>query len=272
MAIQNNPWQPKQRPIQPQPQMNKPQTLENQAQNALRQMQSNPAFLKTLSEKFKIDSKKEVSASSSVSTAPSSFTSAEGTETSQELGLSFGVKQQAKSEMAPRIRRANLSALAAVENLAPALGGAAGSPQVAAEVGMAAGLKSMPKGGGVLGAVVAKELSFGSKRDAAASEIQKSKAAGSPGKGPAIFLNHVHHPVMLGPSQTSRPSAKAPATPESLGQKKLSEALQSAAGKIGEFLKQSDVGKALRKIEGLPEALAAKAQKRIDAERLIWNF
>jgi hypothetical protein len=143
---------------------------------------------------------------------------------------------------------------------------------VAAEIGMTAGMKGSPKGGGLLGAVVAKELSFSNKRDLAKTELQRSKVGGSPSKGPTIFLNQVHRPVMLGPTPAPRTPVQSASTPEASGQKKLGEALQSAAGKIGEFLKSSKVGQMLRSVDGLQEALATKATERLKSEQFFLRF
>jgi hypothetical protein len=265
-------WVPK-----PQPQqtgeasnLNKPQSLQAAAANITRQLQSNPAFLRQVSEKFKAEASREARSSGGVSTMGSSFSVAAGSSGEVgEVGFSPGVKRHERAEVAPRIRRANLNALSAVENLAPALGGAAGSPEVSAEVGSAAGLKGTRKGGGVLGAVVARELSFGAQSGTAAQEAQKAKAPGLGLKAPIVFVNNVHQPILLGPAPRPRPARASERTPEAEGQRRLNTALHETTGRIAEFLRDSNVGKMLKAVDGLQEALATKATERLRTERFF---
>jgi hypothetical protein len=274
----SQPWLPK---PQPQPQanqnlqagMNRPQSPQTAAETITRQLQSNPAFFKQVSEKFKAESAREAQSSGGVSNVGSSYGLAEASsQEGSEVNLNSTVKRQPKAEVAPRIRRANLSALTAVENLAPALGGAAGSPEIAAEVGQAAGLKGARKGGGILGAVVAHELSFGSKGDASSSEVERTKRTPMPLKTAAVFVNNVHQAVMLGPAPPPRAPKSLDRSPDAVGQRRLTEALHQSSGPVAEFLKDSNVGRMLRAVDGLPTALAVKAAERLKTERFFLNF
>jgi hypothetical protein len=270
-------WTPQPKPL-PVPLTNLPKTSpqaspQAAAQAITRQLQANPAFLKQVSEKFKSEATREAQSSGGVSSLESSFSVAEGSgREGSELGVRSAVKLQVRTEVAPRVRRANLNALSAVENLAPALGGAAGSPQLAAEVGQAAGLRGARKGGGVLGAIVAHELSFGGKEDATAEGLHRAKKPTPPAKAPAIFFNSIQQPVMLGPAPAPRRPKAAERTPESAGRKRLSDAIHETTGQVARFLQDTNVGKMLRAVDGLQDALAVKAAERLKTERFFLNF
>jgi hypothetical protein len=179
------------------------------------------------------------------------------------------VKRQGKPEVGPTLRRAKPGSLHAVEKVAPNLGWAAADAPTSGAVGEAAGLHGARKGGGLLGAM-ARRIGLGASGDPSRSDqaAQVGHKRLTP-KPAGIFVNHVHQPRLLAkaPSPSFRSAQrKAEPTPEATGQQRLSEALHQAAGRIGEFLKSSPVGTMLRAVEGLQDAMAAKATERLKNE------
>ena len=89
-------------------------TPEGAAQFVSRQLESNPAFLKSITEKFRIHTAREAKAPASLS-GVSSYRTAAGAGETSELGLSSSVRHQGRAEVAPTVRRARAGSLREVE-------------------------------------------------------------------------------------------------------------------------------------------------------------
>jgi hypothetical protein len=186
-------------------------------------------------------------------------------------------KPRGKPELSPRLHRATPGCLSAVESVAPSLGRAAGDPAASAEVGEAAGLRSVRKGGGVLGAVLARKLSPDSGEPGpAARELQLSKK--EPALRPASFFLASSRSALSDPAwaEVAPGIDRGPAagrSAEAIGRKRLEHALSAAGGRIGEFLRSSSIGPLLQAVDGMHSALGTRAAERMRLETLspIWK-
>jgi hypothetical protein len=267
-AVQNTWMPPRPVPQQPAPALNRSQRPGGAAEHLTKQLQSNPAFMRSLADKFKISSSRETG-SGGVGGLASAFTdhSSEG----GEFKIGSEGRLHAKSEMANKMRRAVPGSLRALAGIAPTLGDAAGSPRLSAEIGEKAGLKGQHNGCGVLGALVQKELGLGRMKNSGRPGAAETGKKDQLQKAQPLFLNQVHSPVMLGPTPAPRPR-ELKKSPEATGRQMLSDCLKSAGGKIGELLQGSELGKMVKLAEGLPTALALKATERLKHERFFLAF
>jgi hypothetical protein len=240
--------------------------------HVIRNLTSNPAYLKSMTDKFKIQSAREAGESTAAHAAGASGL-AEGMSDLTQLG-GAGSRRHRKEEVCRKVRRAKPGAIQRLQSIAPALGGAAGSPEVSGGVGAGAGLRELRRGGGVLGAIVARQLGLAAGDQPASQPNGAGRTPRPAQRGPAVFFNNVHQPTMLSPAPApARARAgSGPAALCSIGQQRLSEVLQARAGGVGDLLQGSNVGRMLKAVEGLQDALSTRAADRLQAERYFLRF
>jgi hypothetical protein len=177
-----------------------------------------------------------------------------------------GVKSRPRSQVRARLRRSADAAAAQGCVVVPALGRMLADGRASAEAGRALGVPGVPYGGGLLGALVGRS---GPRPGAQPAQGPGDSRPPAPAALSGAFLNKTGSGIrdvpLMSPAPVPRPAAASAAA---VGQRRLTELIRAAAGRVGDLLSGSDLREHFRAVEAMQEALSGRAQEQLRAQAL----